>query len=192
MAIFDDMLEITSPGALPDSMPIEKLGTGRSEIRNRVLAPIFKDLKLIEAWGTGIQKMQKALENRQEIELILSEIGSAFQVQFKKKPNPAHIADRTTVFKTVQVPDKKRTSTVQDEYKLKVLDFCREQRSMQEMMTYMNLKHRASFLINYIHPLLQDQLISLAIPDKPKSPRQKYIVTEKGQEELIRLTSSPS
>jgi len=184
VAIFDDMLEITSPGALPDSMPIEKLGTGRSEIRNRVLAPIFKDLKLIEAWGTGIQKMQKALENRQEIELILSETGRAFQVQFKKKPKPEHIADRTTVFKTVQVPYKMRTSSVQDAYKLKVLDFCREQRSMQEMMTYMNLKHRANFLINYIHPLLQDQMISLTIPDKPKSPRQKYIVTQKGQDEL--------
>jgi ATP-dependent DNA helicase RecG len=49
VAIFDDMLEITSPGPLPDTMPIEKLGTGRSEIRNRTLAPIFKDLKLIEA-----------------------------------------------------------------------------------------------------------------------------------------------
>ena len=117
VAIFDDMLEITSPGALPDSMPIEKLGTGRSEIRNRVLAPIFKDLKLIEAWGTGIQKMQKALENRQEIELFLSETGRAFQVQFKKKPKSAHIADRTTVFKTVQAPYKIRTSTVQDSYK---------------------------------------------------------------------------
>ena len=52
------------------------------------------------------------------------------------------------------------------------------------MMTYMNLKHRASFLINYIHPLLQEQLLSLTIPDKPKSPRQKYIVTERGQDEL--------
>ena len=55
VAIFDDMLEITSPGPLPDTMPIGELGSGRSEIRNRVLAPIFKDLKLIEAWGTGIQ-----------------------------------------------------------------------------------------------------------------------------------------
>ena len=128
--------------------------------------------------------MQKALENRQEIELFLSETGRAFQVQFKRKPKSAHIADRTTVFKTVQVPYKIRTSTVQAPYKLKLLDFCREQRSMQEMMTYMNLKHRASFLFNYIHPLLQEQLLSLTIPDKPKSPRQKYIVTEKGQDEL--------
>ena len=47
VAIYDDMLEITSPGPLPDALSVEELGTGRSEIRNRVLAPIFKDLKLI-------------------------------------------------------------------------------------------------------------------------------------------------
>jgi len=56
VAIYDDMLEITSPGPLPDALPLEELGTGRSEIRNRVLAPIFKDLKQIEAWGSGIKK----------------------------------------------------------------------------------------------------------------------------------------
>lgn len=54
VAIYDDMLEITSPGPLPDALSFEELGTGRSEIRNRILAPIFKDLKLIEAWGSGI------------------------------------------------------------------------------------------------------------------------------------------
>jgi hypothetical protein len=58
-AIYDDMLEITSPGPLRDTLPVEELGTGRSEIRNRVLAPIFKELKLIEAWGSGIQKIRK-------------------------------------------------------------------------------------------------------------------------------------
>lgn len=85
VAIYDDMLEITSPGPLPDALSIEDLGSGRSEIRNRVLAPIFKDLKLIEAWGSGIQKMQQELRDYPEIELILRESGHAFQVQFVKK-----------------------------------------------------------------------------------------------------------
>lgn len=62
VALFDDMLEITSPGPLPDTMPMEKLGSGRSEIRNRVLAPVFKHLKLIESWGTGIQRMRSELD----------------------------------------------------------------------------------------------------------------------------------
>jgi len=85
VAIFDDMLEITSPGPLPGTLPIEELGTGRSEIRNRVLAPIFKDLKLIEAWGTGIQKMRNEVSKYPEIELVLHEVGHAFQVQLRKK-----------------------------------------------------------------------------------------------------------
>ena len=91
VAIFDDMLEITSPGHLPETLSVEKLGTGRSEIRNRILAPNFKSLNLIEAWGTGFQRMRKALEKYPEIDLILQEVGYAFQVQFRKK-----IADRTS------------------------------------------------------------------------------------------------
>ena len=85
MAIYDDMLEITSPGPLPDFLSFEELGTGRREIRNRVLAPIFKDMKLIEAWGSGIQKMRMELKEYPEIELVLKEAGHAFQVQFVKK-----------------------------------------------------------------------------------------------------------
>lgn len=85
VAIYDDMLEITSPGPLPDALSIEDLGSGRSEIRNRVLAPIFKDLKLIEAWGSGIRKIHDELKNYPEIKLVLQEAGQAFQVQFVKK-----------------------------------------------------------------------------------------------------------
>ena len=85
MAIYDDMLEITSPGPLPDALSIEDLGSGRSEIRNRVLAPIFKATKLIEAWGSGIRKIHDELKGYPEIKLVLQEAGQTFQVQFVKK-----------------------------------------------------------------------------------------------------------
>jgi ATP-dependent DNA helicase RecG len=87
MAIYDDMLEITSPGPLPDSLPVEELGSGRSEILHRVLAPVFKDLKLIEAWGSGIRKIHDELSDYLEIELVLQEVGQTFLVQFVKKDN---------------------------------------------------------------------------------------------------------
>ena len=79
ITIFDDMLEITSPGPLPDTMSLEDLGTGRSEIRNRILAPIFKDLGLIEAWGTGMRKIKEAVSRYREIEAIFQEAGYSFQ-----------------------------------------------------------------------------------------------------------------
>ena len=42
-------------------------------------------MKLIEAWGSGIQKMKKELEAYPEIALVLQEAGHAFQMQFVKK-----------------------------------------------------------------------------------------------------------
>ncbi len=84
--IFDHLLEIISPGPLPDSIRPESLGSGRSEIRNRVLAPIFKDLKLIESWGTGIQKIRKEVSNYPGIQFLCDELHHAFRVQFIKIP----------------------------------------------------------------------------------------------------------
>lgn len=108
IAIFDDMLEVTSPGPLPDTLSVEDLGTGRSEIRNRVLAPIFKDLGLLEAWGTGMQKIQQAALNDPEIEVVFQEVGYAFQVQFRKKG-----AGAVSSPETGQAPDRLWTGSGQ-------------------------------------------------------------------------------
>lgn len=35
---------------------------------------------------------------------------------------------------------------------------------------------------DYVSPLVAEGLIMLTIPDKPKSPRQKYVTTEKGRQ----------
>ncbi len=56
-AIFDDRIEITSPGQLPRSLELNEIASGRSEIRNKVIARFFREIKFIEQWGTGIIKM---------------------------------------------------------------------------------------------------------------------------------------
>jgi len=56
-AIFDDRIEITSPGQLPRSLELSDIASGRSEIRNKVIARFFREIKFIEQWGTGIIKM---------------------------------------------------------------------------------------------------------------------------------------
>ena len=57
LAIFDDRVEITSPGGLPGNLDVELIKEGRSEIRNRVIARFFKEIGYIEQWGTGIQRI---------------------------------------------------------------------------------------------------------------------------------------
>lgn len=57
IAIFDDRIEITNPGGLTFGLTLENALSGSSRIRNRVIAQIFRELKLIEHWGSGLQRI---------------------------------------------------------------------------------------------------------------------------------------
>ncbi|SPT70410.1 RNA-binding domain-containing protein [Anaerobiospirillum thomasii] len=55
--IFDDRIEFMSLGGLVSGLSIEAIMLGASQSRNEKLANLFYRLKLIEAYGTGIQKI---------------------------------------------------------------------------------------------------------------------------------------
>ncbi len=60
VGIYDDIVNIVSPGSLPNTITIEDVFNGRSEARNRVVAHVFKELGLIEQWGSGINRIINA------------------------------------------------------------------------------------------------------------------------------------
>ncbi len=88
IAIFDDKIEITSPGKLLPTVDFDDMESGQSDIRNKILAPVFKKLGIIEQWGNGLQLIAKEMERYPEIELQWSEPGVAFRVSFIKKGMP--------------------------------------------------------------------------------------------------------
>ena len=45
-------------------------------------------------------------------------------------------------------------------------------------------KDRTKFRKKFINPLLNEKLIQMTIPDKPNSPKQKYIITKQGKQLL--------
>lgn len=57
VAIFDDRLEITSPGGLLPGVTLEKMREGYSKVRNRAIASAFSYMNIIEQWGSGIPKI---------------------------------------------------------------------------------------------------------------------------------------
>ena len=90
---------------------------------------------------------------------------------------------------TPQVQDKHRTSTGQvqdkihtDNYNIigiiKVIEF--QQLSVKEIMTGLQLKGRDNFLNLYLLPAITEGYVRLLYPDKPRHPRQKYLLTVKG------------
>lgn len=62
IAIYDDRLEITSPGGLMPGVTIDRMKEGYSQIRNRALAHAFSYMNLIEGWGTGIPRLIRQMK----------------------------------------------------------------------------------------------------------------------------------
>ena len=57
VALFDDRLEVTSPGMLLNGVSIKKMKEGYSKPRNRAIASAFSYMKIIEKWGSGIPRI---------------------------------------------------------------------------------------------------------------------------------------
>jgi predicted HTH transcriptional regulator len=62
IAIFDDKIEITNLGELMPLVDFNLMDAGQSNIRNKILAPIFKKLGIIEQWGNGLRIIAEKLD----------------------------------------------------------------------------------------------------------------------------------
>jgi len=51
----------------------------------------------------------------------------------------------------------------------------------RDLMALLNLNHRPPFLYMYLQPAVEKKLIEMTQPNSPKSPTQKYRLTEKGK-----------
>jgi len=89
-----------------------------------------------------------------------------------------------------QVPHKYGTSTgqVQDKLRtnnpniIKLVQIVGERElSVKEMMNDVELKGRDNFLNLYLNPAIADGYVRLLYPQSPRHPRQKYLLTVKGQ-----------
>jgi ATP-dependent DNA helicase RecG len=91
VALFNDRIEIENPGLLPFGLTIEDIKQGVSKLRNRVIGRVFHELRLIEQWGSGIQRMSAACQEAGLDPPGLEEIGTHFRVTISsvriRKPN---------------------------------------------------------------------------------------------------------
>lgn len=85
VALFDDRLEVTSPGMLDNEITIEKMKTGLSKIRNKGIAVAFSYMNVVEAWGSGIPKMFREAKEYGLREPELIDMGSDFRVNLYRK-----------------------------------------------------------------------------------------------------------
>jgi len=82
VGVYDDIVNVVSPGGFPNTLTAEALREGRSEIRNRVIARVFKELGYIEQWGSGIQRIKSACIAQGLAEPRIREKGDFVDVEF--------------------------------------------------------------------------------------------------------------
>lgn len=82
VAIWDDRLEIFSPGGFPGLVDVSTLGDGITYLRNPILARLGHKLGLMERLGTGIRLMFESCEKEGMQKPVFNEEGDFVKVIF--------------------------------------------------------------------------------------------------------------
>ena len=72
---------------------------------------------------------------------------------------------------------------------VQLLEFTFKERSIAELMELFKWQNRTKFRTKYIKPLIDVGWLTMTIPDKPRSSKQRYITTEAGKEALKTWTN---
>lgn len=91
---------------------------------------------------------------------------------------PPEMAEEHTPASTRQAPDKRPTSSKEIDMLVEVL--AEQQLSVKEILVAMRLKDRENLMANYLSPAIREGFVTMLYPDRPRHPRQKYLLTVKG------------
>ena len=91
VALYDDRLEVTSPGTLCRDITLEKMREGMSSVRNKGIAETFIYMRIVETWGSGIPNIFKAMQESGLPEPVMQDFHGDFRITlYWKKSVQSH------------------------------------------------------------------------------------------------------
>jgi ATP-dependent DNA helicase RecG len=185
IAFFDDRIEVENPGILLPGMTIEDMRQGVSKIRNHVIARIFRELALIEQWGSGIRRIFKEAEELGLPELQIMEIGMRIRFivplaePLPLKPPPKASLNKSGVESGVGSGVE---SGVGSDMAMRIIVLLeKEPLAKSEIAKRLGKAKPSRYLNDLMRKLLQVGKVQYTIPEKPNSRLQKYRLTPKGK-----------
>jgi predicted HTH transcriptional regulator len=148
------MIEITSPGLLPPSIDYSAMESRQSDARNKIIAPVFKRLGVIDQWGNGLKLIADELKDYPQIDFRWKEVGLSFQVQFVKLD---YIAEQE---RKEELRQELQKQTLYSEI---LQSLVIETLSRQEISTALGQKKVSGQLNKVIQKLVADRLIERTI-----------------------------
>ena len=146
-----------------------------SKLRNRVIGRVFKELGLIEQWGSGIVRMVVEAQTLGLPEPRIHEIGMRYRFT-------VFLAESITTQGSEKVAGQV-TPEVTPEV-LRMLGIFKGDMSRQDLQRLLSLKDDEHFRKAYLLPAIEESVIEMTLPDKPRSSKQRYRLTKKGRSVL--------
>lgn len=174
--MYDDRLEIYSPGGMYRGKPIQKCGLDEidSVRRNPVIADLFHRMKFMKRHGNGIKKIldetAKLPGYTDELKPTFHSTHSSFFVTLKNvNYSSQSLTDRDS--------DQDSDHDSDHDVTKMILDFCEVARSKREICEHLGFNNLTYFTRTYLNSLLESKKLIRTIPDKPSSKNQRYIRT---------------
>lgn len=195
IAVYDDRVEIENPGRFPQGItPSNIMKEHASHPYNPLIADVLYMSSFLESWGSGVGRMIDACRAQGVPEPIYEEYGGFVKIVFKKSSagSQEQVEIKSGLSENAsghQVIGKLSLSNHQVVTKLSlsipVLEGLLEKMvvpmSAKEMREFCGQKDATYFKTNVIDVLIAEGLVAMTQPNSPKSPRQKYFLTEEGK-----------
>ena len=152
ITMYEDRIEIRNPGGLYGRIKIDQLGKVQPDTRNPIIATELEVLKVTENRYSGIPTIRRAMH----------EYGL---------PQPEFLEERGSFIVKLE-----NTLSIQNEISKnnELILFCKIPRTRNEICEFLGLRSVTYAIQTHVMPLVEQGLIKLSIPDKPKSPKQLF------------------
>lgn len=199
--MYDDRLEITSPGGMPEGHLIQELDLNHvpSLRRNIIISDLFHRMHLMERRGSGITRILRAYERMGRKPLFYSE-SSYFTVMMPnvnyidKRQNDSFddadqrnrewlIADKAGPSQgRVEAESGLNQLQINGPPKFYIMRLCKQGPvSVSEIAAKFGQKQPSGHLKRLVREMNRDGILVFTIPETPRSRLQKYRFTDKGR-----------
>ena len=192
--IFDNRVEITSPGGLPKGVSVESIQYGMTCQRNSLIASFCAKTMEYRGLGTGILRAVKEEQGNIRFE---NEEGSQFKVIIDRPQEssryPSAMESFVVAEPLMERPVQRRSPSFvpglssyelrarcpglpkgEEENAARLLAFCSTYQGMLEMMEATGYRSRTSFRRRLLTPLMESGLLEQEYKERPNTPKQRY------------------
>jgi len=164
-------------------MTVADMRRGVSRIRNHVIARVFRELNLIEQWGSGIPRILREAEKLGLPDLQVEEVGMRVRVTVRLAEQIAVEKATEQVEAHDEAHDEAHEPMTEVEHLL--LDACVQgPKSTAELLKMLGYKTRTGNFKRALSRLLDVGLLEMTNPQKPRAKNQRYRTTPIGKQVL--------